>query len=91
MNKSEFIDAIAAKVGMPKSQVAKFIDAYNETVGKTRAKGQDVRLIGFGTFAVTKRAARTGRNPQTGATIKIAASKAPKFTPGAQFRAAVKR
>lgn len=89
MNKSEFIDAIAAKVGMPKSQVAKFIDAYNETVVKTVAK--DVRLIGFGTFAVTKRAARTGRNPQTGATIKIAASKAPKFTPGAQFRAAVKR
>ena len=61
MNKSEFIDAIAAKVGMPKSQVAKFIDAYNETVVKTVAKGQDVRLIGFGTFAVTKRAARTGR------------------------------
>ncbi len=90
MNKSEFIDAIAAKSGMPKTQVAKFVDAYNETVVETLAKGDDVRLIGFGTFAISQRAARTGRNPQTGAPIKIAASKAPKFSAGAQFRAAVK-
>lgn len=90
MNKSEFIDAIAAKSGMPKNQVAKFVDAYNETVVETLAKGDDVRLIGFGTFAISQRAARTGRNPQTGAPIKIAASKAPKFSAGAQFRAAVK-
>ena len=90
MNKSEFIDAIAAKSGMPKTQVAKFVDAYNETVVETLAKGDDVRLIGFGTFAISQRAARTGRNPQTGAPIKIAASKAPKYSAGAQFRAAVK-
>ncbi len=90
MNKSEFIDAIAAKVGLPKAQVFKLVDAYNETVIEAVAKGDDVRLIGFGTFASSERAARTGRNPQTGATIKIAASKAPKFTAGAQFRAAVK-
>lgn len=90
MNKSEFIDAIAAKVGMPKVQVAKMVDAFTETVIDTVAKEDDVRLIGFGTFSVSERAARTGRNPQTGATIKIAASKAPKFTPGAQFKAAVK-
>ena len=90
MNKSEFIDAIAAKVGMPKVQVAKMVDAFTETVIETVAKEGDVRLIGFGTFSVSERAARTGRNPQTGATIKIAASKAPKFTAGAQFKAAVK-
>lgn len=90
MNKSEFIDAIAAKVGMPKVQVAKMVDAFTETVIETLAKEDDVRLIGFGTFSVSERAARTGRNPQTGATIKIAASKAPKFTAGAQFKAAVK-
>lgn len=90
MNKSEFIDAIAAKVGMPKVQVAKMVDAFTETVIETVAKEDDVRLIGFGTFSVSERAARTGRNPQTGATIKIAASKAPKFIAGAQFKAAVK-
>ncbi|MDY3115704.1 MAG: HU family DNA-binding protein [Sutterella sp.] len=90
MNKSEFVDAIAAKVGMPKTQVAKVVDAMADTIVETVAKGDDVRLIGFGTFAVSNRAARTGRNPQTGATIKIAASKAPKFTAGAQFKAAVK-
>lgn len=90
MNKSEFIDAIAAKVGMPKVQVAKMVDAFTETVIETVTKEDDVRLIGFGTFSVSERAARTGRNPQTGATIKIAASKAPKFTAGAQFKAAVK-
>lgn len=90
MNKSEFIDAIAAKVGMPKVQVAKMVDAFTETVIETVAKEDDVRLIGFGTFSLSERAARTGRNPQTGATIKIAASKAPKFTAGAQFKAAVK-
>ena len=75
---------------MPKTQVAKVVDAMADTIVETVAKGDDVRLIGFGTFAVSNRAARTGRNPQTGATIKIAASKAPKFTAGAQFKAAVK-
>ena len=86
MNKSEFIDAIAAKVGMPKSQVAKFIDAYNETVVKTVAKGQDVRLIGFGTFKAVDCAPRTGRNPTTGDSIQIPTTRKPRFIAGSYFK-----
>ncbi len=90
MNKSELIDVLAAKLGTTKADAGRMIDAFTETVVETVAKGEEIRLIGFGNFSVSERAARTGRNPQTGAQIKIAACKAPKFTPGAQFKAAVK-
>ena len=90
MNKSELIDAIAAKSGASKADAGKIVDAFVETVVETVAKGEEVRLIGFGTFGVSERAERTGRNPRSGDTIKIPACKAPKFTAGAQFKAAVK-
>ncbi len=90
MNKSELIEKLAAHVDCPKAQAGRFLDAFVEVVIEEVAKGEEVRLIGFGNFSVSERAARTGRNPQTGDTIKIAACKAPKFTPGAQFKAAVK-
>lgn len=90
MNKSELIDAIAAKSGASKADAGKIVDAFVEAVVETVAKGEEVRLIGFGTFGVSERAERTGRNPRSGDTIKIPACKAPKFTAGAQFKAAVK-
>ena len=90
MNKSELIDAIAAKSGVSKADAGKIVDAFVEAVVETIAKGEEVRLIGFGTFGVSERAERTGRNPRSGDKIKIPACKAPKFTVGAQFKAAVK-
>ena len=90
MNKSELIDAIAAKSGASKADAGKIVDAFVETVVETVTKGEEVRLIGFGTFGVSERAERTGRNPRSGDKIKIPACKAPKFTAGAQFKAAVK-
>lgn len=90
MNKSEFIDVLAEKLDVTKIQAGKMVDAFTETVVETVANGDDVRLIGFGTFSITERAARTGRNPQTGAQIKIPACTAPKFSAGAQFKDAVK-
>ena len=90
MNKSELIDAIAAKSGVSKADAGKIVDAFVETVVEMVTKGEEVRLIGFGTFGVSERAERTGRNPRSGDKIKIPACKAPKFTAGAQFKAAVK-
>ena len=90
MNKSELIDAIAAKSGVSKADAGKIVDAFVETVVETVTKGEEVRLIGFGTFGVSERAERTGRTPRSGDKIKIPACKAPKFTAGAQFKAAVK-
>ena len=90
MNKSELIDAIVAKSGASKAEAGKIVEAFIATVVETVAKGDEVRLIGFGTFGVSERAERTGRNPRSGESIKIPACKAPKFTAGAQFKAAVK-
>ena len=90
MNKSELIDAIAAKSGVSKADAGKIVDAFVETVVEKVSKGEEVRLIGFGTFGISERAERTGRNPRSGDQIKIPACKAPKFTAGAQFKAAVK-
>ena len=90
MNKYELIDAIAAKSGASKAETGKIVDAFIAAVVETVAKGDEVRLIGFGTFGVSERAERTGRNPRSGESIKIPACKAPKFTAGAQFKAAVK-
>ena len=82
MNKTELVDAIAKKANISKKDAAAALEAFTETVGKTLKKGDKIQLIGFGTFEVGKRSARTGRNPQTGETIKIAAAKTPKFKPG---------
>ncbi len=82
MNKAELVDAIANDTKLSKKDTEAFIKAFVENVSKALETGNDVQLIGFGTFTVGERAARTGRNPLTGATINIKASKAPKFKAG---------
>ena len=89
MNKAELAEALAAKTDVSKAAAAKSIDALVEIITASVAKGNDVALIGFGTFKSAKRAARTGRNPKTGAVLKIAASTVPKFSAGAAFKTAV--
>ena len=82
MNKTELIEAMAKQAGLSKKDADAALKAFTDTVAKELKKGEKVTLIGFGTFEVGKRAARTGRNPQTGATIKIKAAKTPKFKAG---------
>ncbi len=89
MNKQDLIDAIAKASGLSKAAAARSLDATTDAVTKSLKKGDPVQLIGFGTFKVSKRAARNGRNPRTGATIKIAARKAPGFTAGKALKTAV--
>ncbi len=89
MNKTELIDAIAADAGISKSAAKKALDSVTSSVTKTLKKGGRVSLVGFGSFSVSKRSAREGRNPQTGATIKIAAKKVVKFKPGSELSDAV--
>ena len=83
MNKSELIDAMAADAGI------KALESFVSNVGDTLKKGGRVSLVGFGSWSVSKRAAREGRNPQTGATIKIAAKNVVKFKPGAELDGSV--
>ncbi|WP_434353810.1 HU family DNA-binding protein [Psychrobacter sp. HD31] len=82
MNKSELIDSIAEKSGLNKTQAGDALNAFMETVGKTLEKGDSISLVGFGTFSVKERKARTGRNPRTGQELKIPASKVPSFKAG---------
>lgn len=89
MNKSELIDAMAAKSGMKKTESAAALDAFIEAVGDALKKGDQVTLVGFGTFLVREREARTGRNPRSGETIKIAASRLPSFKAGKGLKDAV--
>ncbi|OIQ82323.1 DNA-binding protein HU-beta [mine drainage metagenome] len=89
MNKSELIDAIAKEAGLTKADAAKALDAITASVTGALKSGDTVSLIGFGTFKVSKRAARTGRNPRTGAELKIAASNAPVFSAGKALKDAV--
>ena len=89
MNKSELIDAVAASADISKAAAARAIDAVVESVTDALKKGEQVTLIGFGTFSVKERSARTGRNPQTGATIDIAAAKVPSFKAGKALKDAV--
>ena len=91
MNKSELIDAIAAQADISKAAAGRALDAAVESITGALKNGDSVSLIGFGTFYVGERAARTGRNPQTGAAIEIAASSVPKFTAGATLKAAVNK
>ena len=82
MNKTELVDAIAKKASISKKDAEAALKAFTEAVTAELKKGGKVQLVGFGTFEVAKRAAREGRNPQSGAVMKIAASKAPKFKAG---------
>lgn len=90
MNKSELINHIAALAGISKTQATAALQAVETGVIDTLANGGEVTLVGFGTFKVTDRAARTGRNPKTGEEIQIAASKAPTFKAGKAFKEALK-
>ena len=82
MNKAELVEKLANDAGITKTQANATLDSFIATVTKTLKKGDKVTLVGFGTFSVTKRKARNGRNPQTGAVIKIKAKKVARFKPG---------
>ena len=82
MNKTELVAAMADQAGLSKKDAEKALKAFTDTVASELKAGNKVQLVGFGTFEVSKRAAREGRNPQTGSVMKIAASKAPKFKAG---------
>ena len=89
MNKSELVAAVAAKAELSKKDAEKALTAFTAIVTDELKKGEKVQLVGFGTFEVTERAARTGRNPATGAAMKIKASKAPKFKAGKALKDAI--
>lgn len=89
MNKNELIEQIAVSADITKAKAGLALDAFIEAVTNSLKKGEEVSLVGFGTFAVSERAERTGRNPQTGEVIKIAASKQPKFRAGKKLKDAV--
>lgn len=89
MKKVELVEAVATKAGLTKADAARAVDATFEVITGALAKGDKVPLVGFGTFAVSKRAARTGRNPQTGAVVNIAARNAVTFKAGASLKESV--
>ncbi|MDF1817349.1 MAG: HU family DNA-binding protein [Immundisolibacteraceae bacterium] len=89
MNKSELIDLIATDADLPKAAAARALDSAIDGITKALGNGDAVTLVGFGTFSVGERSARTGRNPQTGETIQIKASKSPKFKAGKALKDAV--
>ena len=89
MNKSDLIDSIAASAGLSKADAGRALDAFTSNITRALKKGQSVSLVGFGTFTVKARAARLGRNPRTGETIKIKASKNPTFKAGKALKDAV--
>ncbi|WP_071134695.1 HU family DNA-binding protein [Millionella massiliensis] len=91
MNKTQLIDAIAAEAGLSKVQAKKALEAFVSVTGKTLKAGEKIALVGFGSFGVTEKPARTGRNPRTGATIEIAAKKVVKFKAGAELCAAIEK
>ena len=90
MNKSELIGAVSEKAGLSKKDAEKSLNAFVEAVSDALAAGEKIQLVGFGSFEVKQRAARKGRNPQTGAEIEIAAAKAPVFKAGKALKDAVK-
>ena len=90
MNRMELVAAIAEKTELSKKDAEKALKAFTDVVAEELKKGEKIQLVGFGTFEVSERAAREGRNPQTGETMKIAASKAPKFKAGKVLKNAVK-
>ena len=90
MNKAELINAVADKAEVSKADASRAVDAFIEVITKALKKNEKVSLVGFGTFDIRKRKARTGRNPKTGAPLKIAASKNPAFKAGKALKDAVK-
>ncbi len=91
MNKNDLVAAVADTAGLTKVDAAKAVDSMLDAISGSLKKGKEVRLVGFGTFSVAKRAASMGRNPRTGEPIKIAASKRPKFSAGKALKDAVNR
>ncbi len=91
MNKNDLVAEVADATGLTKADAAKAVDSVLDSITNSLKKGDEVRLVGFGTFTVAKRAASEGRNPRTGETIKIPASKRPKFTAGKALKDAVNR
>jgi DNA-binding protein HU-beta len=91
MNKADIVDKVAAEAGITKTQASTALDAAVNSVTSALKKGERVTLVGFGTFSTSQRKARTGRNPQTGKPIKIAAKRVAKFTAGAELKKAVNR
>jgi DNA-binding protein HU-beta len=91
MNKADLINAIAKDAKISKADAGKALDSLTKKITQSLKKGENVTLVGFGTFSVTKRKARTGRNPQTGETIKIKAKKVPKFKAGKELLKHVSR
>ena len=89
MNRVELIAAMAEKAELSKKDAEKALKAFTEVVAEELAKGEKIQLVGFGTFEVSERAAREGRNPRSGETMKIAASKAPKFKAGKALKDAI--
>jgi len=89
MNKTQFVEAVAQKAGISKREAEAAVNAMTAVVADTLKAGDKVQLIGFGTFEVKARAARSGRNPKTGETIQIAASKTPAFSAGKALKDAV--
>ena len=90
MNKPDLVNAISEKTGLNKRDSERVLNAFVESIGEALAKGEKVSLVGFGTFEVRTRQARTGRNPRTGQTLTIPAAKVPAFKPGKQLRDLVK-
>ena len=90
MNKSDLVDAVASRADMSKAEAGRAVDAVLGSVGDALGNGNSVSLVGFGTFSVRHRAARMGRNPQTGASMHIAASKVPGFKAGKALKDKVK-
>lgn len=91
MNKNELISEVADKCGVTKAAAAECLDAFIDSVSKSMAKGEEVRLVGFGTFTTVNRKATEGRNPRTGAVIKIPAARKPKFKAGKALSEKVNR
>lgn len=91
MTKDEFIKTVASKLDVPNTQANECLNVMLETITKALSKGDNIQFVGFGTFSVKKRAAREGRNPQTGAKIKIAARKVVHFSVGKKLKEAVNK
>lgn len=91
MNKNDLVAVVADNAGLTKADSGRAVDCVFDAISKAMRSGDEVRLVGFGTFAVSKRAASMGRNPQTGEPMKIKASKQPKFKPGKALKDAVNK
>ena len=89
MNKGEFVEILADRLDVPRAQADRALTTVLEIIAERMAAGEKVSFTGFGSFEVSERAERTGRNPQTGASITIAASRVPKFSPGATLKSAI--